>query len=76
MPLSEEFGNHGTMSDGSNHTEFCIFCFKDGAFTNPTQTMEEMIQSSIENMTQDLQMSEEKAKELAWGFIPNLKRWQ
>lgn len=76
MPLSAEFGNYGTMSDGSNHAEFCIFCFKQGSFTNPTQTMEEMIQSSIENMTEDLQMPEEKAKELAWAVIPNLKRWQ
>lgn len=75
MPLSEEFGNFGTMSDGTNHMEFCIFCFKDGGFTNPMQTMEEMIQSSIENMTQDLGMTEEKAKEIANAYIPNLRRW-
>lgn len=76
MPLSEDFGNYGTMDDGTFHTEFCIFCFQNGSFTNPTQTMEEMIQSSIENMIEDLQMSHERAKELAWAFIPKLKRWQ
>lgn len=76
MPLSEEFGNFGTMGDGFNHSEFCIFCFRDGGFTNPTQTMDEMIQSSIENMMQDLGMTEDKAKEIANAYIPNLKRWK
>ena len=76
MPLSEEFGNFGTLSDGSFHPEFCIFCFHNGSFTNPTQTMEEMIQNSIENMTTDLGMTEERATEIAHAYIPNLKRWQ
>ena len=76
MPLSEAFGNYGTMADGSNHPEYCIFCFKDGAFTLPHQTMDEMIQSSIENMTMEQGMPEEKAVELAHAFIPRLKRWQ
>ena len=53
MPISAEFGNLGTESDGSNVPEYCIFCFSGGHFTNPDQTLEEMIQSSIENMTGD-----------------------
>ncbi len=76
MPLSAEFGNLGTNADGSNTQEFCSFCFADGNFTNPHQTMEEMIQSSIENMTADLQMPLEQATNLANSFIPTLKRWQ
>lgn len=76
MPLSEEFGNLGTNADGTNAAEYCIFCFKGGKFTNPDQTMEEMIQSSVENMTNDLQMPEEQAANLANSFIPTLKRWQ
>lgn len=76
MPLSKDFGNLGTNSDGSETDEFCIFCFKNGAFTRPDQTMEEMIQSSIENMTQDLKMPLEQATHLANTFIPTLRRWQ
>ncbi len=76
MPVSQEFGNLGTSTDGSNISDYCIFCFKDGDFTNPKQTMEEMIQSSIENMTADLQMPLEQAENLANSFIPTLKRWQ
>ena len=76
MPLSEEFGNLGTNADGSKTEEYCSFCFSGGNFTNPNQTLEEMIQSSIENMTGDLNMPVEQATELANSFIPTLRRWQ
>ncbi len=76
MPLSESFGNLGTNMDGSSTNEFCNVCYGKGAFTNPNQTLDEMIQSSIENMTADQNMPLEKAKELSNSFIPTLKRWQ
>ena len=76
MPLSKEFGNFGTNADGTESDEFCVFCFANGDFTNPNQTLEEMIASSIENMTTDLQMPLERARELANSFIPTLRRWQ
>lgn len=76
MPLSKEFGNLGTNADGTRSDEFCKFCFANGDFTNPNQTLEEMIASSIENMTTDLQMPLERATELANSFIPTLRRWQ
>lgn len=76
MPISESFGNLGTSADGWPVSEYCRFCFKSGEFTNPNQTLEEMIESSIENMTSDLQMPVEQATNLANSFIPTLKRWQ
>lgn len=76
MPISSEFGNCGTKRDGTTTDEFCSFCFQAGAFTNPDQTLEEMIKSSIENMTSDLGMTFERASELANSFIPPLRRWQ
>jgi len=76
MPISANFGNLGTNADGSTISEYCLFCFKNGGFTNPSQTMEEMIESLIENMTNELRMPREQATELANSFIPTLKRWQ
>ena len=75
MPISETAGNMGTNADGSPTFEYCAFCFRNGAFTNPKQTMNEMIESSIENMTADLNMPLEKATALANSFIPTLRRW-
>lgn len=75
MPLSKEFGNHGTESDGSLNEEYCSICFKDGDFINSNQTLREMIDSSIANMTADVNMPPERAAELANSIIPTLKRW-
>ena len=76
MPLSADFGNLGTNADGSRTEEYCSFCFQSGEFTDPNQTLAEMIESSIENMTRDLNMPPEKASELANSFIPTLRRWR
>ena len=76
MPLSADFGNLGTNVDGTKTDEYCSLCFQNGEFTAPNQTLEEMINSSIENMTEDLNMPPEKAAELANSFIPKLRRWQ
>ena len=76
MPLSGTFGNLGTNKDGTNTLEYCNICFKNGDFTNPNQTLDEMIQSSIENMTREQNMPTERATELANSFVPTLKRWQ
>ena len=76
MPLSADFGNLGTNADGTKTDEYCSLCFQNGEFAAPNQTLEEMINSSIENMTEDLNMPPEKAAELANSFIPKLRRWQ
>ena len=77
MGLSEEAGNFGKEKNGSTNSEFCRFCYQNGGFVNPDQTLEEMIQSSIENMTGDeLNMPVDKATELANSFIPTLNRWK
>ena len=76
MPVSKDFGNLGTNADETHAEEFCVFCFKSGAYTNPNQTLEEMINNSIENMTTDLQMPRDQATALANSFIPTLRRWQ
>lgn len=76
MPLSKEFGNYGTQSDGSIHEEYCSICYCDGNFTQPEQTLEQMIASSIDNMVSEVGIPKARAEELAKGFIPTLKRWQ
>ena len=76
MPISEEFKNFGTESDGSPVSEYCMFCYKDGGFAKPEQTVEEMVQSSIDFMTANLGFSEEQATQMSNDVIPKLKRWQ
>ncbi len=76
MPVSVDFGNYGTRADGSAETEFCQFCFQNGDFTNPDQTVEEMVRSSVDFMTANLGFTHDKASEMSNDIIPRLRRWQ
>lgn len=73
MPLADGF--FGTEKDGSETRDFCKFCYQDGEYVQPELTVDDMITMSIDNMTQDLNIDEAKAKELANSIIPKLKRW-
>ena len=78
MPLGifEGQDNFGTNSDGAKTQEYCMFCYKDGVFTNPNLTLDEMINMSVQFMTSELNFSEQRAKEMSNSVIPNLRRWK
>lgn len=77
MPLAEEI--LGTNADGSKSQDYCIYCYKDGAFTGDF-TMEEMVEYCSmfvdeynKNTGQQLTCCE--YKEVLRKFYPSLKRW-
>lgn len=74
MPLGEGF--YGTEADGLPSSEYCKFCYQNGSFVDSTMTVEKMIALSIDNMVNDLKMSEEQAEKLANEFVPKLGRWK
>jgi len=77
MPLSEE-SHFGKNSDGSKNEDYCCHCYPAGAFTNPNETMDEMIESCIPFMVEDgvHAKDEESARALLTEFLPTLKRWK
>ena len=77
MPLTDEV--LGTNADGSKNQEYCIYCYKDGAFTG-NFTMEEMaeycsmfVEEYNKNTGKNLTACEYKAELLK--YYPTLKRW-
>lgn len=74
MPLGEGF--YGTDADEEATHEWCKFCYQLGEFVEPKLGLEEMIERSIQHMTQKLNMPQDKATELARTVIPQLKRWK
>ena len=74
MPLDP--GYFGTNADASQNREWCFLCFKQGVFTKPEMTVEEMLQMSIDHMMRHLGFARDKAEQMAKEIIPNLKRWQ
>lgn len=76
MPIDLAFGNLGTEANRSYSNDYCSFCYKEGSFTNPDQTLEEMIQSSIDFMTGTMHFTPEMAAKMSNDVIPQLKRWK
>lgn len=70
----------GTNSDGSKNEEYCVYCFKDGEFTN-NFTMDQMIDFCVQftdefNKNSEKKVTQEEAKAMMKEFFPTLKRWK
>jgi len=76
MPMTEE-SMFGKNADGSKNEDYCCYCFPNGAFTNPDETMEEMIEGCIPHMVEGGVCPDDgSARELLTEFLPTLKRWK
>ena len=78
MPLTPEI--LGTNADGTKNKEYCIYCYKDGAFTGDF-TMEEMVEFCAQfveeyNKNTGQNLTREEYKGVLRQYYPNLKRWQ
>lgn len=78
MPLTEEI--LGTNADGTKNEEYCVYCYKDGAFTGDF-TMEQMaeycsmfVEEYNKNAGQNLTACQ--YKDVLLQFYPTLKRWK
>jgi hypothetical protein len=78
MPLNAE--NLGTNADGSKNEDYCMYCYKDGKFTNDC-TMDEMIEFCAQfvdevNKNMPKPMTKEEYKQVMRKYFPMLKRWK
>lgn len=78
MPLTNEI--LGTNADGSKNEDYCIYCYKDGAFTGDF-SMEQMVEYCSmfveeynKNTGQSLTVCQ--YKDVLRQFYPTLKRWK
>ena len=75
MPM-EKPADFGTGAGGTRINDYCRYCFKNGAFTAPDVTMEQMIEKSAGFMAKEMNMPEVQAKAMLNELFPKLKRWQ
>ncbi|MGL1890819.1 MAG: zinc ribbon domain-containing protein [Spirochaetaceae bacterium] len=73
MPLSDE-SLFGLESNGIKSEEYCKFCYVNGNFNKPDETLEEMIISCIPFMVKEGITDTEARKNLEL-LLPKLKRW-
>jgi len=73
MPLdSNEIS--GTEKDGSKSNEYCIYCYRDGAFTTPSMSIKQM--ETIVKMQMEKRNIPANIITMAVNSLPNLKRWK
>lgn len=64
---------YGTEKDGSKNSDYCTYCYKNGEFSNPRLTLEEMKQHMMKIMEKDKLPAD--IMEVAVSRLPYLKRW-
>lgn len=74
MPIENE-EVIGTNKDGSKNDDYCIYCFKDGEFTDGIKTLDEYIEYSLQ-FAKEAGMTEEQMRKHCKEVLPTLKRWK
>ena len=76
MPVTEE-SHFGKNADGGKNGDYCCYCYPNGTFASPNETMEEMIESCIPYMVEDgVCPDADSARKLLQEHLPTLKRWK
>ncbi len=78
MPLTKE-EDYGTNADGSKNGEYCVYCFKDGKFTDGIDNLVDYIEESKKHAAEYAKMAgmtEEQMVEHIEKILPTLKRWR
>ena len=77
MPMTDD-SHFGKSADGAKNDDYCCHCHPNGALVNPTETLEEMIESCIPFIVEDgvYAKDNESAREMLAEFLPTLKRWK
>lgn len=73
MPLKIDHVK-GTEKDGSRNQEYCIYCYENGCFKDPSLSLGKML-DIVEKQMVKMNIPE-KIIETSLNKIPKLKRWR
>ena len=65
----------GTEQNGSASQDYCSYCYQNGSFNGPTQTMEQMVDVCVPFIVKE-GMPEAQARKIMEETLPLLKRWK
>ena len=75
MPMEDE--HYGKNADGTKNEDYCHYCYPNGAFASPNETLEDMIASCVPFVVEaGAAANDEEAKKMLEEFLPTLKRWK
>jgi len=68
---------YGSEGDGTPSRDYCLRCYRDGEFTLPDATIEQMVRISAQTlMDNDPAIKQEDAILRMEEVLPTLKRWK
>jgi hypothetical protein len=76
MPL-EKAEDYGTNADGTSNNEYCVYCYKDGKFTDGIDNLADYIEESKKHAAEYAEMAkttEAQMIEHIEKVLPTLKR--
>ncbi len=78
MPMTEP-AHFGKEKDGSPSRDYCVYCYKDGAFT-ADMTLDEMVGTNLQfldefNRDSPVKYTMEEARIVFPQYLMTLKRW-
>ena len=65
----------GTQATGQPCVDYCIFCYRNGAFAEPTIAREEIIERVADHLMKTEHYTHLQARDVAEKFVAGLKRW-
>jgi hypothetical protein len=74
MPLSRDPLGGGTEADGGRSAEYCSHCYRNGNFTEPHISVEQMV-AKVEGRLREMHFPGFLARRFTKN-IPMLRRWQ
>jgi hypothetical protein len=77
MRSAEDFG---TNADGTPNSDYCHYCYQNGAFTRDV-TMDEMLETNLQyldhwNAETGNNFTADRARPMLREFLSTLKRWR
>jgi hypothetical protein len=74
MPLDKDPLGGGTNADGSRSVEYCRHCYREGRFTEPNLSLDEMM-ARVEGKLREMHVPGFLARRITRN-IGTLRRWQ
>ena len=74
MPFDEAHREFIAREADGSDSIYCIYCYKDGEFLNPSATVGDMIEMGVPHLAHKI--GEQAAREQLSKFLPTLARWR
>jgi hypothetical protein len=68
---------YGKNADGTTNEDYCRYCYPNGSFNKPDETLEEMVESMVPDYVNSGEYPDaESVRKMLYERICNLKRWK